>query len=144
MSATLFRNHNYGRPIIGWRHEIEALDRETILAFYRRYYAPDNAVLVVAGDVTPDEVKALAEQHYGPIPPSHNPPGPWTAEPPPRAEKRVVLRDERVKDPSWRRMYIAPSYHTEGREHALALEVLAEILGDRSVGRLAKTLVRGT
>lgn len=144
MSATLFRNHNYGRPIIGWRHEIEALDRETILAFYRRYYAPDNAVLVVAGDVTPDEVKALAEQHYGPIPPSHNPPGPWTAEPPPRAEKRVVLRDERVKDPSWRRMYIAPSYHTEGREHSLALEVLAEILGDRSVGRLAKTLVRGT
>lgn len=144
MSATLFRNHNYGRPIIGWRHEIEALDRETILAFYRRYYAPDNAVLVVAGDVTPDEVKALAEKYYGPIPPSNNPPGPWTTEPPPRAEKRVVLRDERVTDPSWRRIYIALSNHTKGSEHALALEVLAEILGDGSVGRLAKSLVRGT
>ena len=144
MSATLFRNHNYGRPIIGWRHEIEALDRDTLLAFYRRYYAPDNAVLVVAGDVMPDEVKVLAETHYGPIPPSNNPPAPWTSEPPPRGEKRVVLRDERVKDPSWRRSYIAPSAHTEGKEHVLALDVLSAILGNRSVGRLAKNLVRGS
>lgn len=143
MAAALFRNHPYGRPIIGWRHEIAGLDRETLKAFYRRYYAPDNAVLVVAGDVTPDEVRALAEQHYGPIPPSNNPPAPWTTEPPPRAEKRVVLRDERVRDPSWRRLYLAPSHSTEGSGHVLALEVLSEILGDRSVGRLARNLVRG-
>lgn len=144
MSATMFRNHPYGRPVIGWRHEIEALDRDTILAFYDRYYAPDNAVLVVAGDVTPYQVLALANQHYGPIPPSNNPPGPWTSEPPPRAEKRVLLRDERVSDPSWSRSYLAPSYCVGASEHALPLEVLAEIMGDRSVGRLAKTLVRGT
>ncbi len=144
MAAALFRNHPYGRPIIGWRHEIEALDRDTLLAFYGRYYAPDNAVLMVAGDVTPDEVKALAEQYYGPIPRSNNPPETWTSEPPPRGEKRVILRDERVKDPSWRRIYLAPSAHTPGREHVLALEVLSEIMGDRSVGRLAKDLVRGS
>ena len=144
MAAALFRNHPYGRPIIGWRHEIETLDRDTLKAFYKRYYAPDNAVLVVAGDVTPDEVKAMAETHFGPIPAANNPPAPWTTEPPPRAEKRVVLRDERVRDPSWRRVYLAPSYRTEGSEHALALEVLSEILGDGSVGRLAKNLVRGT
>ncbi len=144
MAAVLFRNHPYGRPIIGWRHEIVALDRDVLKAFYERYYAPDNAVLVVAGDVLPEDVKALAEKHFGPIPASNNPPAPWTKEPPPRGEKRVVLRDERVRDPSWRRVYLAPSTRTEGSEHALPLEVLSEILGDRSVGRLAKKLVRGT
>lgn len=142
MSATLFQNHHYGRPIIGWRHEIEALDRDTLLAFYRRYYAPDNAVLVVAGDVKPDEVLALAKQHYGPLEPANNPPAPWTVEPPSRAERFVVLLDERVSDPSWRRTYIAPSIHTEGKEHVLALDVLGSIMGNRSIGRLAVNLVR--
>jgi zinc protease len=144
MSSAMFQNTNYGRPVIGWRHEIEALDKDTIQAFYKRYYAPDNAVLVVAGDVEPEEVRALAEQHYGSIPPSNNPPAPLTEEPPPNAERRVILRDQRVIDPSWRRAYLAPSYNTAGSEHVQALEVLAELLGDRSVGRLAKELVRGT
>src|SRR5205807_8910043 len=53
MDAALFLNHSYGRPVIGWRHEIEQLDREDALAFYRRFYTPNNAILVVAGDVTP-------------------------------------------------------------------------------------------
>jgi len=144
LAAALYRNHNYGRPIIGWRHELKGLDRETVLNFYQRYYAPDNAILVVAGDVTPDDVKKLAEEHYGSIPPSNNPPEAGTVEPPPRAERRVILQDERVADPSWRRSYLAPSRGTEGSEHVLALEVLAEILGDSSVGRLAKNLVRGS
>ena len=65
MYSAMFRNHNYGRPIIGWRHEILELDRETLLAFYRRYYAPDNAVLVIAGDVDSEAAFALAEKHYG-------------------------------------------------------------------------------
>ena len=76
MGAVLFRNHPYGRPIIGWRHEIVGLNKQVLQAFYDRYYAPDNAVLVVAGDVTPEEVLALAEEHYGAIPPSNNPPAP--------------------------------------------------------------------
>jgi len=68
--AAQYLNHPYGIPIIGWRHEIEQLDRDDALAFYRRFYAPNNAVLVVAGDVTPDEVKRLAERHYGPLAPT--------------------------------------------------------------------------
>lgn len=142
MAAALYRNHPYGRPVIGWRHEIAALDHETIRTFYRHHYAPDNAVLVIAGDVEPDEMRALAERHYGSIPPANVAPRVRPQEPPPRAAVRVTVRDERVTDPTWRRAYLAPSANSAGREHTYALEVLAEILGDGSVGRLAKALVR--
>jgi len=60
VAAALYLNHPYGRPVIGWRHEIEQLDRADALAFYRGFYRPDNAVLVVAGDVTAEAVRALA------------------------------------------------------------------------------------
>ena len=69
IEAALYLNHPYGRPVIGWRHEIEKLNREDALAFYRRFYTPNNAILVVAGDVTADEVKALAEETYGKVAP---------------------------------------------------------------------------
>src|SRR5204863_8033013 len=65
MMAALYLNHPYGRPTIGWRQEIEKLNREDALAFYKRFYAPNNATLVVAGDVEPDNVRKLAEQTYG-------------------------------------------------------------------------------
>ena len=144
MAATLYRNHPYGRPIIGWRHEIAALDHDTVRAFYRRHYAPDNAVLVIAGDVDPADVRALAEKHYGQIPPANHPDRIRPQEPPPFAAARVTVRDERVKDPTWRRAYLAPSANSVGKEHTHALQVLAEILGDGSVGRLSKALVRGS
>ena len=67
MDAALYLNHPYGRPVIGWRHEIEQLDREDALEFYRRFYTPNNAILVVAGDVTADEVRTLAEETYGKV-----------------------------------------------------------------------------
>src|SRR5947209_11271725 len=67
MDAALFLNSPYQRPIIGWRPEIEALTRDDALAFYRRFYTPNNAVLIVAGDVTAEEVKTLAEATYGQV-----------------------------------------------------------------------------
>ena len=67
MDAALYLNHPYGRPTIGWRPEIESLDRDDALAFYRRFYSPNNAIVVVAGDVTAEEVKAYAEDTYGKI-----------------------------------------------------------------------------
>ena len=143
IASALYLNSPYGRPIIGWKHEIEALEYDTIRAFYRQHYGPENAVLVIAGDVDPDEVRRLAEQHYGPIPRGGIHPRVRPQEPPPVAARRVIVRDGRVTDPSWRRAYLAPSYYSKGREHAYALEVLAEILGDGSVGRLAKGMVRG-
>ncbi len=65
--AALYLNHPYGRPVIGWHHEIEKLNREDALAFYRRFYAPNNAILVIAGDVDGKEVKPMAEQTFGKV-----------------------------------------------------------------------------
>ena len=68
MSAALYQNHPYRIPIIGWMHEMAKLSREDALTFYKRFYAPNNAIVVVTGDVNPDEVKALAEATYGTLP----------------------------------------------------------------------------
>jgi zinc protease len=128
--AAQYHNHRYGIPIIGWRHEIEALSREDALDFYRTFYAPNNAILVVAGDVTPEEVRALAETHYGPLAPT---PGlearQRPSEPPQLAERRITLADPRVAQPYVVRTYLAPERNPGAQDEAAALTVLAELLG---------------
>jgi len=142
VDAALYLNHPYGRPVIGWRHEIEKLTREDALAFYRRFYTPNNAVLVVAGDVTADEVRKLAEETYGKVAkvaeigPRHRP-----QEPPPAAERHVTLADARVQQPSLHREYLVPSATTAKPGESEALEVLGFILGRSSTGRLHNALV---
>jgi zinc protease len=130
MRAAQYLNHPYAIPIIGWRHEIEALDREHALAFYERFYAPNNAILIVAGDVSPDEVRTLAEKHYGPIAPSDGiAPRLRPQEPPQLAERRMTLADERVSEPYIVRNYLAPERDPGNQAEAAALTVLAELLG---------------
>lgn len=142
MESTLYLNHPYGRPVIGWRHEIEQLTREDALAFYRRFYTPNNAVLVVAGDVTPEEVRALAEDTYGKVPrvaevgPRRRP-----MEPPQGAARTVTLADPLVTQPSLRRYYLAPSAHMAEPGVSEALEVLSCVLGKGTNSRLYRTLV---
>jgi zinc protease len=140
MNAAMFLNHPYGRPIIGWEHEIRGLTREDALAWYRTWYAPNNAVLVVAGDVAADEVRALAETHYGPIPAKPVPARVRPAEPVPQAARRVALRDERVRQPSVSRQYLAPSARRGESIHAYPLQVLADIAGGQA-GRFHRALV---
>ncbi len=130
MMATLYMNHPYRIPVIGWRHEVEKLGREDALAFYRRYYAPDNAVLVVAGDVVPEEVLELARKYYGPLAPT----GGLKArirpsEPPHLAPRRLTFTDPRVSQPYIRRLYLAPERNHGAQKEAAALTYLAEILG---------------
>lgn len=142
ISAALYVNHPYGRPIIGWRHEIEKLNRTDALAFYRRFYAPNNAVLVIAGDVSVDEVKALAEKTYGQVERrseigSRSRP----QEPEPSAERHVVLSDARVAQPSLQRSYLVPSYGTARAREAEAIDVLAYLIGNGATGRLFQSLV---
>ena len=128
--AAQYLNHPYGIPIIGWRHEIEQLDRDDALTFYRRFYAPNNAVLVVAGDVTPDEVKRLAEQHYGPLAPTEGlPPRLRPSEPPQLAERRLSMADPRVAQPYVARSYLAPERNSGAQDKAAALTILAYLLG---------------
>jgi zinc protease len=142
VDAALYLNHPYGRPIIGWRQEIEALTRDDALAFYRRFYTPNNAILIVAGDVTADEVKALAEATYGKvkrvteIAPRKRP-----QEPQQVAPRTVTLADPRVTQPSLQRYYLVPSYTTAKAGESEAIEVLAHILGRGSNSRLYEQLV---
>ena len=142
MNAAFYLSHPYGNPVIGWEHEIEDLNRETAIAFYKQYYAPNNAILIVAGDVTEQDVRTLAEKHYGPIKPMPElKPRQRATEPPHQAARRVVLRDARVDSPRYRRMYLAPSYRTAAPGEGPALEVLAQILGGGTTSRLYRQLV---
>ena len=139
--AVQYLNHRYGVPIIGWRHEMVALDRDDALAFYERYYAPNNAILIVAGDVTPNEVRALAEQHYGPIPANPDLPERLRpSEPPQTAERRLIYRDARVAQPYVSRSYLAPERDSGAQETAAALTVLAEVLGSGTTSVMAEAL----
>jgi len=141
--AALYLNHPYGRPVIGWRHEIEALTREDALAFYRHFYTPNNAVVVIAGDVTPEEGGALAEQTYGKVARrSELGPRMRPQEPRPTSMRQVMFADPRVAQPGLNRSYLVPSFATAGTAgDAEALEVLAQILGGGATSRLYRTLV---
>jgi zinc protease len=142
MDAALYLNHPYGRPVIGWRHEIEQLDREGALEFYRRFYTPNNAVLVVAGDVTPEEIRALAQETYGKVPRvAEIKPRLRPQEPVQEALRTVTLADPRVTQPSLSRYYLVPSSRTARPGESEALDVLTHILGRGSNSRLYQTLV---
>lgn len=141
MNAAQYLNHRYGVPIIGWMHEMEALDMDDALEFYRTYYAPNNAILVVTGDVTPEEVRVLAEKHYGVIPANPDlPERVRTEEPRQTAERRVIYRDARVAQPYVQRSYLAPERDSGAQEHAAALVFLSEILGGGTTSFLAEAL----
>ena len=130
MSAAQYLNHRYGVPIIGWRHEMETLDMEDALSFYQTHYAPNNAILVVTGDVEPDAVKALAEQYYGVIPANPDlPERVRSQEPPQTAERRLTYKDARVSQPYVQRSYLAPERDPGEQEKAAALFLLAELAG---------------
>ena len=142
VQAALFTHHPYGTPIIGWAHEIETLDRQDALAYYARFYTPENAVLIVAGDTDAAEVRRLAEQHYGKIRPRGAAPvRRRKQEPTPVARRLVVVNDEKVEQPSWQRCYLAPSHHTAAPGESEALEVLAHLLGGGQTSLLYRKLV---
>ncbi|MDW3182972.1 pitrilysin family protein [Roseobacter sp.] len=141
IAAAQYLNHRYAVPIIGWMHEMQTLDMEDALGFYEIYYSPNNAILVVSGDVTPEEVRTLAEKYYGVIP--ANPDLPErirTEEPPQTAERRLIFRDARVAQPYVRRSYLAPERDPGAQEKAAALTFLAEILGGGTTSYLTDAL----
>lgn len=128
--AAQYLNHPYGTPVIGWRHEMEALTRQNALDWYRKYYAPNNATLVVAGDVQPEAVRAMAETYYGPLTPSPEiVERERVKEPPQLAERRLSYSDPRVSQPVLLRTYLAPERDAGAQEKAAALTMLAALLG---------------
>ena len=133
-NAALYLNHPYGTPVIGWPQEVSALTREDALEWYETFYAPNNAILVVAGDVEPREVKSLAEKHFGPIPASEKLPARIRPQEPVHlAERRLIYRDARVRQPYVIRTYLAPERNTGDQETAAALTILAELLGGSGI-----------
>jgi zinc protease len=142
MDAALYLGHPYRIPVIGWEHEMAKLSREDALTFYKRFYAPNNAILVVTGDVTPDEVHKLAAATYGQIP--RNPDvmaRERPSEPPQRAARRIELKDPRAGRRIWHRYYIAPAYTTAAPGEAEALDLLMKIFASGPTSRLYKKLV---
>jgi len=129
-NAAQYLNHPYGRPVIGWQNEMSRLTRQDALDFYRTYYAPNDAVLVVAGDVIPKDVRRLADKYYGVLP--ANPDLPKRVrpqEPRQMAERRVIFEDPRVGQPYVSRSYLAPERDSGAQKRAAALTILADLLG---------------
>ena len=142
--AALYLNHPYGRPVIGWHQEIEKLNREDALAFYKRFYAPNNAMLVIAGDVDADEVRPMAERTFrrrSRHSPQYRRKRIRPQEPEPAAPRTVTLSDPRVEQPGLRRYYLVPSAATAAAGESAALDVLAQLMGGGSNSYLYRRLV---
>jgi zinc protease len=141
--AALYLNHPYGRPVIGWHQEIEKLDREDALAFYRRFYAPNNAILVIAGDTDVKEVRPLVEKNFGSIAaqPAIPPRRIRPQEPEQVAPRTVTLADPHVEQPAVKRYYLTPSATTAAAGESAALDVLAQLMGGGSNSYLYRALV---
>ena len=140
LNAVLYLNHPYRIPVIGWEHEMAGLTEEDVQAFYGHWYAPDNAILVLSGDISAAEAKPLVEKYYGPVARREVPQRIRPTEPQQFAPRRVTLESAEVQQPSWVRIYQAPSYAGAKNGQAYALDVLAQILGGGSTGRLYRHL----
>ena len=141
MIAAQYLAYPYRIPVIGWEHEIRSLQHADVVDLYRTHYAPNNAILIVAGDVTVDQVRPLAEKYYGAIPARAVPPRVRPQEPPQLAARRLEMEHERVGQPTWRRSYLAPSIKWGETKHALPLSVLADIVGSGPTSRFYRALV---
>ncbi len=134
MMSALFVNHPYGLPVIGWLHEMRELTREDAFDYYNEWYAPNNAILIVSGDITLETLKPLAEKYYGTITAQTLPERNRTRPAPIVAAQRLVMEDPRIGQPVFIKTWRVP----RGSD---ALNTLAEILGGTSTARLYKNLV---
>ncbi len=141
-NTTLFLNHPYRRPIIGWEAEIKSLTYQDALEFHARWYAPNNAVLIVAGDTDLAEVLKLAETTYAKVPGQPLPARPMIAEPSRVAPALLVERSARVTDAAWGRRALVPSWGTATPKEVAAMDLLTDILGGGIDSRLDRALVR--
>ena len=141
INASLFMNHPYRKPIIGWEHEIKSLNLKDVMGFYKKYYAPNNAIIVICGDVYLKDVVKVAKKHFGSIKPSKIEERLWTKEPTQHAPRAVFLKSENTAIPVFKRYYLAPTY-TKSKKESIALEVFTEIFGNPSTGMLFEEFVK--
>lgn len=140
-NALLWGDHPYGRPIIGTKKELSALTLADAKQFYQTHYAPDNAVLIVAGDITVEELRPLAEKYYGKIPPRRTAAAKKQFALPYPLRSKIEMRHPQIKLYSMQRVYIVPSYLSEKKEQSFAYAVLDEVLGAYHLGKMYKHFV---
>jgi zinc protease len=136
--AAAYKAHPYGWPIIGWMEDIQRINPTELRAFYNRYYQPNNALLVVAGDVETRRVIARAREAFGPIPRGAAPPPMDSVEPPQLGERRVQVYKSDARVPIVYIGYHVPNYASKD---APALELLSTILQEGRAARLYRRLV---
>src|SRR5258705_45262 len=141
VGAALHLSHPYGRPVIGWSDEVRRIDRVSAQNFYDHHYAPNNAILVIAGDVTPDEVRKMAQDAYGKAAARELEPRAEFTEPPRLAETRMTITRPDARVPLFSRIYRAPSYAQGRPGQAEALEAYAQLLGGDQTSILYRVLV---
>ena len=140
--GALYQDHPYNITVIGKMEEVGALTPEDGLEFYKKWYTPSEAILIVAGDVTPEEVRAMAEEVYGQIEVEDTtPPTRGWQDVEPLAETQLITHsDPKVRQPEWDRWYLATSYQ-EDKAFAYALDVAMDVLGGGRTSRLYQALV---
>lgn len=137
--ATAFSAHPYRWPVIGWMSDIASIEQPHLAEYYRKYYSPGNAFIVIAGDVYPDKIMPLIEKEFGALPPVanhlHDVP---TKEPQQQGEKRLYLKKETAELP-----YLLIAYHVPPFPHAdtYALDVLSTVLSGGKSSRLYRSIV---
>ena len=138
VNAVAFKSHPYQRPVIGWMEDLEGLAHRDFLDFYKTYYHPGNATLVVAGDFQSEKMLPLIQEYFGPIPSGPSPPRILVREPPQEAGKRVVLHRAEARLP-----YVVLAFHVPVFPHpdAFALEVMSHILAGGKSSRLYQKMV---
>ena len=141
MEAALHLSHSYGRPVVGWPEEVRHIDRVSAQDFYRHHYAPNNATLIIAGDVTPDQVRVMAQSIYGKVVARQLQPRAEFAEPPRLTETRMTVVRPDVQVPVFMRTYRVPSYAQAAAGQAESFETLAQIMGGDQTAALYRILV---
>lgn len=141
LNAALFRHHPYRLPVIGWMHEMQGLTQQDALRFHARWYRPNNAVLVLSGDITAKEARPLVERYYSDIPRAAVPARIWADEPPHHGARFLSMRHANVKQPLWARLYATSSLGYGERKHALPLVLLSQLLGGGKTSDLYRYLV---
>jgi zinc protease len=141
MEAALHLSHPYGRPVVGWADEIRRIDKVAAQDFYQHHYAPNNATLVVAGDVTPDQIRVMAQEIYGKVPARTLQPRAEFSEPPRLTETRMTLVRKDIQVPLFQRIYRVPSYAQASRGQAESFETLAQVMGGDQTAALYRILV---
>ncbi len=141
VEAALHMSHPYGRPVLGWPEEVRRIDKVSAQDFYKHHYAPNNATLIIAGDVMPDQIRVMAQAEYGKVAARPLQPRSEFSEPPRLTETRMTLTRPDIQVPLFQRSYRVPSYAQAAPGQAESFETLAQVMGGDQTAALYRVLV---